>query len=352
MTLDQLLSTEREPTRPLQIDLSSQPVKSESSRQPVPALDSKPIVLVEQKVSAPATAPKVEIEQRQPTQQPSSIRPSSSPDTKASVQARTVLPPSTDKESVNASSIIQGAIQQGDPKLHAALISQAPTVSVGIEQLRDWYVAVQAQQKHSNLERLAAIKEKGVEAAPTGHTSLAPSEAQNMERDIEQFTNTRAETTIDSLRAWYRANLAGDRSQLSNIKKLAEAAKSSGNSSVQLRPTDQIRMEKEVGSLQTQIVSQIEPNLRSIWSIAISNQLTGPHAEDKTIFSGQHYSIVSSKDDVLTLIHNATESKLSISQSGDVLENGLTLKHAEEIQAIAQKMTQIISNNQRSQMQA
>ena len=326
LTLDQLFSTEREPAPLLQLDLSSQPVEIR----------------------------KVEVEQLASTRRPSPIQPLLIPDTKASVQVQTVSASSTDKESISASSVIQEAIQQRDPKLHAALTSQAPTVSVKVEQLRDWYVAVQIQQKQPDLERLLAIKEKGVEAAPTGSTNLTPSEAQTMERDIKQFTNTRAETTIESLRTWYRANLAGDRSQLSTIQKIAQDAQVAGKASVQLSPVNQLRMEKEVSRLQAQIVSQVEPHLRSIWSIATANQLTEPHAEDKTktIFPGQNYSIVSNQDNVLTLLHNKTEHRLSISESGDVLENSLTLKHTEEIQAIAQKMTQIVSDNQTPQMQA
>ena len=111
-------------------------------------------------------------------------------------------------------------------------------------------------------------------------------------------------------------------------------------------------MDKEIEQFQSQIVAQIEPNLRSIWSIATSNQLTKPYAKDETIFPGESYSIVSSRDNVLTLIHNDTESRLSISQSGDVLENSLTLKHTEEIQAISQKMTAIVSREKTPQLQA
>jgi len=88
------------------------------------------------------------------------------------------------------------------------------------------------------------------------------------------------------------------------------------------------------------------------WSVATASELTKPYAESKTVFPGQNYSIVSDEDSVLTVIHNATEQKLSLAKSGEALENSLTLEHSEEIRAIAQKMTEIVSSNKATQIQA
>lgn len=64
-----------------------------------------------------------------------------------------------------------------------------------------------------------------------------------------------------------------------------------------------------------------------------------------------HRLSVSGEDRVLTVIHSATERKLSLYQSRDVLENSLTLEHSEEIRAIAQKMTEVVSSSRTPQMQ-
>ena len=65
--------------------------------------------------------------------------------------------PSTAKLAEKASSIFKGDVQKKDLKLQSALTSQKPTTSVAIEQLRDWYVAIQYRQKQPDATQLKAV---------------------------------------------------------------------------------------------------------------------------------------------------------------------------------------------------
>ena len=70
--------------------------------------------------------------------------------------------PSTARPSEKASSVFKGSVEKQDLTLQAALTSQKPTTSVAVEQLRDWYVAVQYQQKQPDTPlSLRRLKRKG-----------------------------------------------------------------------------------------------------------------------------------------------------------------------------------------------
>ncbi|MFK8185194.1 MAG: DEAD/DEAH box helicase family protein [Phormidesmis sp.] len=271
--------------------------------------------------------------------------------TKLKSASRKLEPNSKDTRQVLASSVIQRAVEQKDPKLHTALASKQPAITVNIEQLRDWYAAVMRQQQQPSFTTLKDIKEKGIQAQSKGSAQLTAEEAKRMNRDINHFANVHPKTSIEDLRTWYRANLANDSNYVTAIQKLAEKAKASEHASIRLKPTDQLRMEKEVKAFQAQTITRLESSLRTTWAIATSHQLTKPHIAGTTLFPGKDYNIISSKNNVLTLVHNATESRLSISETGDVLENTLTLQHTEKAEAIMQKMSEIMTERQKPQIQ-
>ena len=273
--------------------------------------------------------------------------------TAVAVEAKSPLP-STAKLAEKASSIFKGDVQKKDLKLQSALTSQKPTTSVAIEQLRDWYVAIQYQQKQPDATQLKAVRDKGIEAASTGSAELTPTEVQTMDSDIKRFTSAHPETTVDSLRTWYRANQAGKADYITNIQKIAQQAKAATHQAVQLRPTDQARMEREVPAFNTKVAQILKPGLQSIWAIANKNQLACTDSVGNQSFSGKTYAIQTDKENGLTLIHKDSDQKISFSASGEVLHNSFSLQQAQSFQATAQKMIEIADRSppQPQQMQA
>ena len=239
-----------------------------------------------------------------------------------------------------ASAVIQQAIKLRDPQLHAALTEKEATVLVEVRQLRDWYAAVQAQQSSKLSEHLKAIAEKGKQAKEIGKTHLTISEAGRMTADIDRFLKDQPKTTVGELRTWYRANAAiSQGSHAQNIQKIALGMKKTNQDSYQLRPADYVRMEKEVKAFQVQIAREIEPNLRSIWELAVSNELVTQESSGKLAFTGVNYSITSTQDETLTLTHKQTGSEMSLTESGKVIKNELTLDDAKMLRTISEKLT-------------
>ena len=239
-----------------------------------------------------------------------------------------------------ASSVIQRAIEQRDPQLHVALTDKGATVPVEVGQLRDWYAAVQAQQSSKLSEHLKAIAEKGKRAKDLGKIHLTTAEAGRMIADIDRFSKSQPATTVGELRTWYRANAAiSEGSHTQNIQKIAQSMKATGKDSQQLRPADYMRMEKEVKAFQVQIAREIEPSLRSIWELAVSNELVTQENNGKLVFTGINYSITSAQDGTLTLTHQQTGSEMSLTKSGEVIKNELTLDDARMLRTIQEKLT-------------
>ena len=238
-----------------------------------------------------------------------------------------------------ASSIIQQAIEQRDPQLHVALTDKEATVPVEVGQLRDWYAAVQAQQSSNLSEHLKAIAERGKQAKDLGKIHLTTAEAGRMIADIDRFSKSQAATTVGELRTWYRANAAiSEGSHTQNIQKIAQSIKATGKGSQQLRPADYVRMEKEVKAFQVQVAREIEPSLRSIWELAVSNELVTQENDGKLVFTGVNYSITSAQDGTLTLTHKQTSSEMSLTESGEVIKNELTSDDARILRTINEKL--------------
>ena len=173
-----------------------------------------------------------------------------------------------------------------------------------------------------------------------------------MNSDIEQFTSAHEETTVDKLRNWYRANLDGSANYTDNIQKIAQQAKAATHQAVQLRPTDQVRMDKEVPAFNAKIVQILKPGLHSIWAIAQENQLACTTPDGNQSFSGKTYAIQTDKENGLTLIHKDSDQKISFSASGEILHNSFSLQQAEAFQITAQKMIDIADRSPPQQQQA
>ncbi|PZO22636.1 MAG: hypothetical protein DCF25_02410 [Leptolyngbya foveolarum] len=238
-----------------------------------------------------------------------------------------------------ASAVVQQAIKLRDPKLHAALTGKEATVPVEVGQLRDWYAAVQAQQSSKLSEQLKAIVEKGKQAKELEKPHLTFSEAEKMTADIDRFSKSQPKTTVGELRTWYRANAAiSQGSHAQNIQKIALRMKETSQDSYQLRPADYVRMEREVKAFQFQIAREIEPSLRSIWELAVSNELVTQESNGNLAFAGVNYSITSAQDGTLTLTHKQTSSEMSLAMSGEVIKNELTLDDAKMLRTISEKL--------------
>ena len=262
----------------------------------------------------------------------------------------------TDKHQLLASSLIQRTIEEHEPQLHLALTSEEPAVTVEVESLRDWYVAIKAQQAKGLSEKtslLNIIKEKGTEAQKHGDTTLTSTQAATMTTDLQWFNNNHPKTTVGGLRTWYRANTSvANSSYTEEIKTIAQKAMSTGNDSTQLRPTDYQQMTREVEAFQLKVAAEIEPSLRSIWSIATSNQMVKQYGGNQLTFTGVNYSISSTTEGALTLTHNKTGSKLSIAESGKVIKNELTLDDAKTLQSISLRLQEVQNTKQPADIQA
>ena len=114
--------------------------------------------------------------------------------------------------------------------------------------------------------------------------------------------------------------------------------KATGKDSQQLRPADYVRMEKEVKAFQVQVAREIEPSLRSIWELAVSNELVTQENGGKLVFAGVNYSIASAQDGTLTLTHKQTSSEMSLTESGEVIKNELTSDDARMLRTINEKL--------------
>ena len=240
-----------------------------------------------------------------------------------------------------AQTLLQHSIEDGDQPLHTALSSDAPTSSVHVDKLRDWYVALYHQKAPS--EKLEAVQQKGKVAAQSGSVELTKAEQQTMKCDIKRFTDGYAPTTVDKLRAWYRANAATKADYTDAIKTIALQAKTKPAQTVQLRPTDQVRMAKDLSTFNHKIASIIQPGLQQVWAIARRNNLALPDAQDNLVFSGKTYSLSADKNSALTLTHKPSAHQIAFSSEGKVLTNNFTAQQAHDFHSTAQKMIDIAS---------
>lgn len=263
--------------------------------------------------------------------------------------------PDTEKPRILASSLIQLTIEKHEPQLHLDFTNEEPTVTVEVESLRDWYVAVKTQQEKGSSEKadlLNIVKEKGLEAKGDGATTLTSAQAKIMGADIQWFKDSHPKTSIGELRAWYRANASvSEGNYTENIEGIAKKIMSAGDDSAQLRPADQQQMSKEVKAFQAKVAVEIEPSLRSIWDVAMSNRLVKRHKGNQLIFPGINYSITSTTKGTLTLIHNKTKSKLSITKSGEVINNDLTLDDAKALRSISLRLQEAHAAKQPAEIQ-
>ena len=209
-----------------------------------------------------------------------------------------------------------------------------------------------AQQSSKLSEHLKVIAERGKQAKDLGKIHLTTAEAGRMTADIDRFSKSQPATTLGELRTWYRANAAiSEGSHTQNIQKIAQSMKETGKDSHQLRPADYVRMEKEVKAFQVQVAREIEPSLRSIWKLAVSNELVIQENNGKLVFTGINYSITSGQDGTLTLTHKQTRSEMSLTESGEVIKNELTSDDARRLRTINEKLTAVSRPNRTAEAQ-